>query len=47
MLGTMLQGRKMQYVASKDGTTNTWRILDTWSDALKNLNPHWVSLNLI
>ena len=39
MLGTMLQGREMQYVASKDGTTNTWRILDTWSDALKNLNP--------
>ena len=35
----MLQGREMQYVASKDGTTNTWRILDTWSDALKNLNP--------
>ena len=35
----MLQGREMQYVASKDGTTNTRRILDTWSDALKNLNP--------
>jgi len=33
----MLQGREMQYIASKDGTTNTWRILDTWHEALKSL----------
>jgi len=37
MLGNMLQGRDQQYVASKDATTNTWRILDTWNDALKQL----------
>jgi hypothetical protein len=37
MLGNMLQGREMQYIASKDGTTNTWRILDTWHEALKSL----------
>ena len=35
----MLQGREMQYIASKDGTTNTWRILDTWHESLKTLNP--------
>lgn len=39
MLGNMLQGREMQYVASKDTTTNTWRILDTWHEALKSLAP--------
>lgn len=37
MLGNMLQGRETQYIASKDGTTNTWRILDTWHEALKSL----------
>jgi len=37
MLGNMLQGRDQQYVASKDETTNTWRILDTWHDSLKTL----------
>ena len=39
MLGNMLQGRETQYIASKDGTTNTWRILDTWHEALKSLTP--------
>ena len=37
MLGNMLQGRDQQYVASKDETTNTWRVLDTWNSSLKNL----------
>jgi|TARA_R110000824_G_scaffold52667_2_gene145977 hypothetical protein len=37
MLGTLLQGREMQYIASKDTTTNTWRILDTWHDELKTM----------
>ncbi len=33
----MLRDRDVQYVASKDETTHTWRILNTWSDELKNL----------
>ena len=33
----MLRDRDVQYVASKDEITHTWRILNTWSDALKNL----------
>jgi len=37
MLGNMLQGRDQQYVASKDEKTNTWRVLDTWHEALKSL----------
>ena len=36
-MGTILQGREQQYVASKDATTITWRVLDTWSDSLRNL----------
>lgn len=36
-MGTILQGREQQYVASKDATTKTWRVLDTWSDSLRNL----------
>ena len=35
MIGNILQGRDQQYVASKDDK-NTWRILDTWHDALKS-----------
>ena len=35
MIGNILQGRDQQYVASKDDK-NTWRILDTWLDALKS-----------
>ena len=35
MLGNMLQGREQQYVASKDDKTQTWRVLDTWHEALK------------
>ena len=37
MLGSMLKERDQQYVAMKDGVTNTWRILDTWHDDLKTL----------
>ena len=37
MLGNLLQGRDQQYVASKDETTNTWRVLDTWHASLKTL----------
>ena len=36
-MGTILQCREQQYVASKDATTKTWRVLDTWSDSLRNL----------
>ena len=37
VLGNTLQGREQQYVASKDETTKTWRVLDTWNDALKQV----------
>ena len=37
VLGSMLKDREQQYVASKDENTRTWRILDTWSEELKNL----------
>ena len=33
----MLRDRDVQYVATKDEVTNTWRILNTWSDELKTL----------
>ena len=39
MLGGMLQGREQQWVATKDETTNTWRILNTWHDSLKSMDP--------
>ena len=39
MLGGVLQGREQQWVATKDETTNTWRILNTWHDSLKNMDP--------
>ena len=34
-----LKDREVQYVAHKDETTNTWRILDTWHEDLVNLGP--------
>jgi len=37
VMGNMLRDRDVQYVASKDEITHTWRILNTWSDELKNL----------
>ena len=39
MLGNMLQGREQQYIATKDDSTKTWRVLDTWHDDLKALTP--------
>ena len=38
MLGNMLRERDQQYVATRDENTNTWRILDSWSDDLKELD---------
>ena len=38
-VGNMLRDREVQYVAMKDETTQTWRILDTWHEALKSLDP--------
>ena len=38
-VGNMLKDREIQYVAMKDETTQTWRILDTWHEALKSLDP--------
>ena len=39
MIGNMLRDRDVQYVAIKDDLTNTWRILDTWHEDLKSLQP--------
>jgi len=39
MIGNMLRDREVQYVAIKDDLTNTWRILDTWHEDLKSLQP--------
>ena len=39
MLGGVLQGREQQRVATKDETTNTWRILNTWHESLKSMDP--------
>jgi len=38
-LGNILRERDVQYTALKDEVTNTWRILDTWNEELKNLSP--------
>ena len=38
-IGNSLRERDVQYIAVKDETTRTWRILDTWHDALKPLDP--------
>jgi len=37
-IGNLLQGREQQYVANQDDK-GTWRVLDTWHEALKNLQP--------
>ena len=39
MMGNMLRDREQQYISNKDETTQTWRILDTWHDALRSLSP--------
>ena len=39
MIGNMLRDRESQYIATKDESTQTWRILDTWHDVLRDMNP--------
>ena len=39
MMGNVLRERDQQYVANRDEKTQTWRILDTWHDDLRNLTP--------
>ena len=39
VIGNMLRDREVQYTAVRDETTNTWRILDTWHDALRVIDP--------
>ena len=38
VMGNMLRDREVQYIAMKDDTTQTWRILDSWHDGLKNVD---------
>lgn len=37
-IGNLLQGREQQYVANQDDK-GTWRVLDTWHEALKSMQP--------
>lgn len=37
-IGSLLQGREQQYIANQDDK-GTWRVLDTWHEALKNMQP--------
>ena len=37
-IGNILRERDAQYIANRD-ESGTWRILDTWHDALKTVNP--------
>ena len=39
MVGMFLKDREVQYTANRDEVTHTWRILDTWNEALMNLGP--------
>ena len=39
MMGNVLRERDQQYIANRDEKTQTWRILDTWHDDLRNLTP--------
>ena len=38
-MGNILRERDQQYIAHRDEKTQTWRILDTWHDDLKLINP--------
>jgi|TARA_R110000824_G_scaffold156873_5_gene330088 hypothetical protein len=38
VMGNMLRDREVQYIAMKDETTQTWRILDSWNDSLKSID---------
>lgn len=39
MVGMFLKDREVQYIANKDEMLKTWRILDTWHEALADLGP--------
>ena len=39
VVGNMLRDRNNQYVATKDETTQAWRILDTWHEDLRMMEP--------
>ena len=39
MVGAALKQRDQQYIATRDGKTGTWRILDTWHMSLEEKNP--------
>lgn len=39
VLGNILRERDQQYVANRDDATQTWRVLDTWHDALTQIGP--------
>ena len=39
VMGQLLRDREAQYVANRDENTQTWRILDTWHDALRSMSP--------
>ena len=38
-MGNILRERDQQYIAHRDDKTQTWRILDTWHEDLKLINP--------
>ena len=38
MYNSLLRDREVQYIALRDETSKTWRILDTWHEALKELD---------
>ena len=38
VMGNMLRDREVQYIAMKDDTTQTWRILDSWNVSLKSVD---------
>ena len=37
-IGSILRDRDVQYIALRDDTSKTWRILDTWHEHLKGLD---------
>jgi len=39
VMGNMLRERDSQYIATRDEGTQTWRILDTWHDTLREMSP--------
>ena len=39
VIGNMLRDSNNQYIATKDETTQAWRILDTWHEDLRMMEP--------